>query len=322
VLRFAVGRILWTIPTLLVVVTLLFLMLRAIGGSPFRHGPFLGLSSAVWVKYGDPQPESIASNMTRKYGLDEPWWRQYLNYLEGIGRLDLGPSLTLKNRTVNEIVREQGPISLELGALAVLLALAVGVPTGVLCALRPNSSFDVVARVLTGVGVAVPVFLVATMLIYLLSVRLGWLPTSGWGSSWRQAVLPAVTLALLPGAWIARLLRASMLEALEGDYVRAARARGLRRARVVWVHALRNAAVPAVTATAPLLGLLLTGSFVVEAVFGIPGIGRYFVAAVAARDTPVVLGLTLLLTVVIVLANLAADLLHGALDPRVRDARG
>lgn len=321
-LRFAAARILWTIPTLLVVVTLLFFMLRAIGGSPFRHGPFLGLSAAVWVKYGDPQPGAISTNMTRKYGLDRPWWRQYLYYLEGIGRLDLGPSFTFKNRTVNEIVREQGPVSLELGALAVLWALVLGVPVGVLCALRPNSTFDVVARLVTGVGVAVPVFLVATMAIYVVSVRLGWLPTSGWGASWRQAVLPSLSLALLPTAWIARLLRGSMLEALETDYVRAARARGLRRVRVVWVHALRNAAVPTVTAAAPLLGFLLTGSFVVEEVFGIPGIGRYFVAAVGARDYPVVLGLTLLLTVVIVVANLAADLLHGALDPRVRDARG
>jgi oligopeptide transport system permease protein len=321
VLRYAAARILWTIPTLLVVVTLLFFMLRAIGGSPFRHGPFLGLTSAVWVKYGDPQPGEISSNMARKYGLDRPWWRQYLYYLEGIGRLDLGPSFTFRNRTVNEIVRQQGPVSLELGALAVLWALAIGVPVGVLCALRPNSAPDVIARLLTGVGVAVPVFLVATMLIYLLSVRLGWLPTSGWGESRAQLVLPPLTLALLPAAWIARLLRASMLETLEADYIRAARARGLLRRRIVLVHALRNAAVPAVTAAAPLLGLLLTGSFVVEAVFGIPGIGRYFVASVGARDYPVVLGLTLLLTVVIVLANLAADLLHAALDPRNREAR-
>ena len=320
-LRYDASRVLWTIPTLFVVVTLLFFMLRGIGGSPFRHGPFLGLTSAVWVKYGDPQPDAISTNMTRKYGLDRPWWRQYLYYLEGIGRLDLGPSFTFKNRSVNQIVREQGPVSLELGGLAVLWALVLGVPLGVLCALRPNSAFDVVARLLTGIGVAVPVFLVATLLIYGLSVRLGWLPTSGWGASWRQLVLPPLTLALLPAAWIARLLRASMLETLEADFIRAARARGLRRWRIVLVHALRNAAVPAVTAAAPLLGLLLTGSFVVEAVFGIPGIGRYFVAAAGARDYPLIMGLTLLLTLVIVLANLAADLLHGALDPRIRDVR-
>ncbi len=320
-LRYTAARILWTIPTLLVVMTLLFFMLRAIGGSPFRHGPFLGLTSAVWVKYGDPQPGAISTNMTRKYGLDRPWWRQYLYYLEGIGRLDLGPSFTFKDRTVNEIVREQGPVSLELGGLAILWAIAIGVPVGVLCALRPNSWFDVTARLLTGVGVALPAFLVATMLIYVLSVRLDWLPTSGWGTSWRQAVLPSLTLALLPAAWIARLLRASMLETLEADFIRAARARGLLRRRIVLVHALRNAAVPAVMAAAPLLGLLLTGSFVIEAVFGIPGIGRYFVAAVGARDYPVVMGLTLLLTVVIVLANLAADLAHAALDPRTREAR-
>jgi ABC-type dipeptide/oligopeptide/nickel transport system permease component len=320
VLRYAIGRLLWAIPTLFVVVTLTFFLMRAIGGSPLRHGPFLGLSNVAWVKYGDPQPSEIERNLERKYGLDRPWYVQYAEYLKGVATLDFGPSMTFRNRTVNELIREQAPVTLQLGLLACAWALAIGVPVGVACALRPGSAFDVVARTVTGVGVAVPAFLIGTMLIYLVSVRGGLLPTSGWGDSWRQTVLPSLTLALLPAAWIARLLRASMLETLSADYVRAATAKGLARRRIVLVHALRNAAVPVLSAAGPLLGLLITGSFIVEEVFAIPGMGRFYIAAAGARDYPVVLGLTVLLTGAIVIANLLVDLLHAALDPRVREA--
>jgi ABC-type dipeptide/oligopeptide/nickel transport system permease component len=321
VLRFALRRILWTIPTLFLVVTLTFLLMRSIGGSPLRHGPFLGLSRVAWVKYGDWQPASIEANIKRKYGLDRPWYEQYGDYLKGVATLDLGPSLTFRDRTVNDVVRQQAPVTFELGALACLWALLVGVPLGVLCAVRAGSRFDSVVRVASGLGVAVPAFLVGTMLIYLVSVQAGLLPTSGWGQSWQQVVLPSLTLAIVPAAWIVRLLRGSMLDTLSADYVQAAAAKGLRRSRVVLVHALRNAALPVITAAAPLLGFLITGSFVVEEVFGIPGIGRYYIAAAGARDYPVLLGLTVVLTLVIVFANLVGDIAHAALDPRVRDAR-
>jgi ABC-type dipeptide/oligopeptide/nickel transport system permease component len=321
VLRFAVRRVLWTIPTLFIVFTLTFGLMRSIGGSPFRHGPFLGLSSEAWVKYGDAQPQSIRDAQRRRYGLDRAWYVQYATYLRGAATLDLGPSLTFRDRTVNDVIREHAPVTLALGALACVWAVAIGVPLGLLSAVRAGSRFDAAVRVGTSLGVAAPVFLVGTMLIYLLAVEAGALPTSGWGDSWRQALLPSLTLAILPAAWIARLLRGSMLEALSADYVLAATAKGLRRRRVVLVHALRNAAVPALTAAGPLLGFLITGSFVVEEVFDIPGLGRFYVAAAGARDYPVVLGLTLVLTLVIVLANLAVDLAHAALDPRVREAR-
>jgi oligopeptide transport system permease protein len=226
VLRFALRRILWTIPTLFLVVTLTFLLMRSIGGSPLRHGPFLGLSRVAWVKYGDWQPASIEANIKRKYGLDRPWYEQYGDYLKGVATLDLGPSLTFRDRTVNDVVRQQAPVTFELGALAYLWALLVGVPLGVLCALRAGSKFDSVVRVASGLGVAVPAFLVGTMLIYLVSVQAGLLPTSGWGQSWQQVVLPSLTLAIGPAAWIVRLLRGSMLETLSADYVQAAAAKG------------------------------------------------------------------------------------------------
>jgi oligopeptide transport system permease protein len=322
-LAFAFRRLLWTIPVLFLVVTLIFFMMRSIGGDPFRHGPLLGLGSAQgrWVKYGDYQPPAIRRNLAERYGLDLPWHEQYLNFLQGVVTFDYGPSLSFRNVQVNDILKEQGPRSLALGLLAFVWALCLGLPLGVFAALRPNSLLDVGVRLFSNIGFAVPNFLIATILIYVVSVKLGWLPTNGWQESWRHKILPSFTLSLVPMAYFARLVRAAMLEALEQDYVQAARARGLRRRRVVGLHALRNSLIPVVTAAGPLLGYLVTGSFVVEAIFSVPGIGRYYVASVLARDYTVVLGITVLLALVIVLVNLVVDLLHALLDPRVRLAR-
>lgn len=319
-LTYALRRVLWTIPVLLLVVTLLFFMMRSIGGSPLRHGPFLGLSNVAWVKYGDAQPEEIERNQLRKFGLDRPWYEQYATYLRSIATLDFGPSLTFENRTVNDIIRQQAPVSMQLGALAFALAVIGGALGGLVAGLRAGTWLDTVVRVLAAGALAVPVFLVATLLIWAFALRVDWFPTSGWQDGWRSAVLPAVALALLPAAYIARLLRASVIETMQSDYVRFARARGLRSRRIVGVHVLRNAALPAITVAGPLLGFLVTGSFLVEAVFGIPGIGRYYVAAVSARDYPLVMALTLLLAAVIVLVNLLVDVVHAALDPRVRES--
>lgn len=319
-LPFVLRRLLWTVPTLLVVATLVFFMMRSIGGSPLRHGPFLGLSNVAWVKYGDAQPEEIERNQLRKFGLDRPWYEQYAMYLRSIATLDFGPSLTFENRTVNDIIRQQAPVSMQLGALAFALAVIGGALGGLVAGLRAGTWLDTVVRVLAAGALAVPVFLVATLLIWAFALRVDWFPTSGWQDGWRSAVLPAVALALLPAAYIARLLRASVIETMQSDYVRFARARGLRSRRIVGVHVLRNAALPAITVAGPLLGFLVTGSFLVEAVFGIPGIGRYYVAAVSARDYPLVMALTLLLAAVIVLVNLLVDVVHAALDPRVRES--
>jgi oligopeptide transport system permease protein len=318
---FVLRRLLWTVPILLTVFTITFFMLRAIGGNPFRHGPLLGQGTPYWVKYGDHQPESIANNMARKYGLDRPWYDQYANYLEGVVRFDLGPSLTYRNRSVNDIVREQSRPTVQIGLLAFLIAVGVGIPLGALAALHSGSVVDRSARLLGSVGIAVPSFLLATLLIQLVAVSAGLLPTSGWRPSLRYAVLPAVALALLPLAYIVRLVRSTMLETLQTDYVRAAIAKGLRRRTVVTRHVLRNSLIPVVTAAGPLFGFLVTGSFVIESVFAIPGIGRYYVSAAPARDYPLVLGLTLLLAAIIVFVNLVVDILHGVLDPRVREAR-
>ena len=317
---FIARRILWTIPILWVVVTIVFFMMRSIGGDPFRRGPLLGLSNVAWVKYGDYQPPSIKRNQRERYGLDLPWYQQYANYLRGVVTLDFGPSLSFRNVRVNELIKELAPRALERAALSFLWAFAVGIPIAVLAALRPGSAFDVGARIFSSVGFALPNFFVATLLVYYLSVRLGLLPTSGWTAGWKYKILPSFTLGLVPMAYCVRLLRASLLETVELDYIRMARAKGLSRSRVVLRHALRNSLIPLVTVSGPLLGYLITGSFVIENIFAVPGVARFYVASVLARDYTVVLGLTVMLALLIVFANLVVDVAHRMLDPRLRDA--
>jgi oligopeptide transport system permease protein len=316
---FIARRVLWTIPILWVVVTIVFFMMRSIGGDPFRRGPLLGLSNVAWVKYGDYQPASIKRNQRERYGLDLSWYQQYANYLRGVVTLDFGPSLSFRNVRVNELIKELAPRSLELAGLSFLWALALGIPIAVLAALRPGSAFDVGARIFSSVGFALPNFLVATLLVYYLSVRLGVLPTSGWTAGWKYKILPSFTLGLVPMAYCVRLLRASLLETLELDYIRMARAKGLSGVRVL-KHALRNSLIPLVTVSGPLLGYLVSGSFVIENIFAVPGVARFYVASVVARDYTVVLGLTVMLAVLIVFANLVVDVAHRMLDPRLRDA--
>jgi ABC-type dipeptide/oligopeptide/nickel transport system permease component len=226
----------------------------------------------------------------------------------------------LRDRTVNDVVKEQFPRSIELGLLAFGWAVLLGVPAGVLAALKPNSRFDYGAMFFSNVGFALPNFLVATLLIYFVSVKWGLLPTSGW-TTWEHKILPSFTLGLVPMAYFARLVRGTMLETLQQDYVRTAKAKGLRWRRIVTVHVLRNSLIPVVTAAAPLLGYIITGSFIVENIFAVPGIGRYYVTAVSARDYSVVMGLTVLLSIIVIAANLVVDILYTILDPRTREAR-
>jgi oligopeptide transport system permease protein len=308
VAKFIVRRLIWTIPVILLVILLTFWMMRMIEGNPFRTS-----ERAV--------PAEIQANLERKYGLNDPWYEQYFNYVKGVVTFDLGPSLVLRNRDVNDIVREHFPKSLELGGLAFLFAVVFGIPLGAIAALRANSVWDYLAMIFSNVGFAVPSFLVATLMIYFLILEWGLdLPTNGW-DSWQSKVLPVIALGLGPMAYFARLVRGTMLETLQQDYIRTAKAKGLRWRRVVGLHVLRNSLIPVVTAAGPLLGFLITGSFVIEQIFAIPGVGRYYITAVSARDYSVVMGLTVLLSVLVIFANLIVDILYGILDPRTRDAR-
>ena len=309
--KFVIRRLFWTIPVILLVIFMTFSLMRQIAGNPFQK-----TERAV--------PEAIQRNLERKFNLDKPWFVQYLLYTKGVLTLDLGPSLVLRNRSVNDIVKTHFPKSIELGLYAFLFAVVIGVPLGVIAALRHNTSVDYGAMVFSNVGFALPNFLLATLLIYFFALQWGdtfGFPTSGW-STWKHKVLPTIALGTGPMAFFARIVRGTMLETLQQDYVRTAKAKGLRWRRVVALHVLRNSLIPAVTAAGPLLGFLITGTFVVEQVFAIPGIGRYYVTAVTSRDYSVVLGLTVLLSVVVIFANLVVDILYGVLDPRTREARG
>jgi ABC-type dipeptide/oligopeptide/nickel transport system permease component len=306
-LKFIVRRIFWTIPVLLVVIFLTFIMMRQIAGSPFRH-----TERAV--------PAAVQANLERKFNLDEPWYMQYAYYVKGVFTLDFGPSLVLRGRDVNDIIKEHFPKSIELGLYAFLFAICVGVPLGIVAALKHNTAIDYSAMFFSNIFHAVPSFLLATLLIYFIALKGGLLPTSGW-TSWEHKILPAIALGFAPMALFARLVRGTMLETLQQDYVRTARAKGLRYRRVVGLHVLRNSLIPVITAAGPLLGYIITGSFVIELIFNIPGIGGYYITAVSARDYSVVMGLTVLLSGLIIIANLVVDILYGILDPRTRDAR-
>jgi ABC-type dipeptide/oligopeptide/nickel transport system permease component len=309
-LKFIVRRIFWTIPVLLVVILLTFLMMRQIEGSPFRHS-----ERAV--------PEAVQANLERKFNLDKPWYMQYAYYVKGVFTLDFGPSLVLRGRDVNDIIKEHFPKSIELGFYAFMFAIFVGVPLGIVAALKHNTSVDYAAMFFSNIFHALPSFLLATLMIYFFALKWGdifGLPTSGW-TTWQHKILPAIALGFAPMALFARLVRGTMLETLQQDYVRTARAKGLRYRRVVGLHVLRNSLIPVITAAGPLLGYIITGSFVIELIFNIPGIGGYYVTAVSARDYSVVMGLTVLLSGLIIIANLVVDILYGILDPRTRDAR-
>ncbi len=306
-LKFIVRRLFWTIPVLLVVIFLTFMMMRQIGGNPFRHS-----ERAV--------PPAVQANLERKFHVNDPWWKQYAFYVKGVFTLDFGPSLVLRGRSVNDIIKEHFPKSIELGVYAFLFAICVGVPLGIVAALKQNTWVDYSAMFFSNIFHAVPSFLLATLMIYFIALKGGLLPTSGW-SSWEYKILPAIALGFAPMALFARLVRGTMLETLQQDYVRTARAKGLRYRRVVGLHVLRNSLIPVITAAGPLLGYIITGSFVIELIFNIPGIGGYYVTAVSARDYSVVMGLTVLLSALIIFANLVVDILYGFLDPRTRDAR-
>jgi ABC-type dipeptide/oligopeptide/nickel transport system permease component len=306
-LKFIVRRIFWTIPVLLVVIFLTFTMMRQIGGNPFRHS-----ERAV--------PEAVQRNLEEKFHVNDPWWKQYAFYVKGVFTLDFGPSLVLRGRSVNDIIKEHFPKSIELGVYAFLFAIFVGVPLGIVAALKHNTVVDYSAMFFSNIFHAVPSFLLATLMIYFIALKGGLLPTSGW-TTWEHKILPSIALGFAPMSLFARLVRGTMLETLQQDYVRTARAKGLRYRRVVGLHVLRNSLIPVITAAGPLLGYIITGSFVIELIFNIPGIGGYYITAVSARDYSVVMGLTVLLSGLIIIANLVVDILYGILDPRTRDAR-
>jgi len=304
-LGYALRRLLALVPTLFTIVTAAFFLMRLAPGGPFDE------EQAV--------PAEITANLQAAYGLDQPVLVQYRNYLAGLLHGDLGPSFKMKDFTVAGLIARGLPVTLTIGTAALLLAIALGVPLGLLAARRQNGWIDHAVMAVALAGIAVPNFVVAPVLALAFGIGLGWLPVAGWESgSVRHMVLPVVTLALPFIAYVARLTRGSLLEVLQSPFIRTARAKGLGSAAILRRHALKPTILPVVSFLGPATAALLTGSLVVEQVFGLPGLGRYFVQGAINRDYTLVMGMVIFYAALILLLNLVVDLLYGWLDPRIR----
>lgn len=350
--RFIVRRILWSIPVILLLTFTVFALMRALPGGPFE---FSGDKS---------MPKAVRDNLARRYHLDWPESWQFVSYVlgddvagamcqavpavsgceavlksyqlgvsQGIVRGDLGMAMRQRGRTVNQIIADSFPISLQLGLMAIGFGLLLGIPLGTLAALRQNSMVDYSASFAAVLGLSIPSLVLGPVLIWVFALQLGWFPVSTWGASppfilgfipiptadfISHAVLPVIALGVALVASIARLTRASLLQVIREDYIRTAKAKGLSAYVTVTRHALRNSLIPVITVLGPLFAALITGTFVVETVFSIPGMGRYFVSSIQSRDYPVIMGTILLYAFLLVAANMVVDILYAWVDPRIR----
>ena len=306
-LSYTLRRIAGLIPTLLVIITVSFCVVRLAPGGPFDQEQAL--------------PPAVRANLERLYGLDQPLTVQYVHYLRGLLRGDFGPSLRQRDFTVSELIAQGLPLSATLGLAAILLAVLTGIPAGIAAALWRNRGADYCITTLAALGLALPSFVTGPLFALVFGLYLRWLPVAGWQhGAPRYLVLPVLTLALPVAAYVARLTRASLLEVLSAHYVRSARARGLGTPRVLWRHALRPALMPVVSYLGPAVAFVMTGSLVIETVFGLPGIGRYLVEGAIDCDYPLVMGMIVVYGALTLFLNLIADLIYGWLDPGVRHA--
>ena len=348
--RFIVRRILWMFLVLLVVSFITFFLMHQVPGGPFDSEKAL--------------PAEIMANLRARYHLDWPLWQQYAQYVYDVlvprlttekptgsvldqflidvpigdslyfRWMNFGPSYTSKSRSVNDIFKDQLPVSFQLGIMAVAFAMALGIPLGILAALKQNTFFDYLGMSVAIFGVSVPAIVMGPILVWIFAVSLKWLPPTGWGAQppylfgflpssisldyFKYALMPAVALGLGGSALLARLTRASLLQVIREDYIRTARAKGLAERMIIVRHALRNSLIPVATVLGPYFAAIVTGTFVVELIFGIPGLGKYFVTSISNRDYPVIMGTILLYAVVLVIANVVVDIVYAFLDPRIR----
>ncbi|HET90679.1 MAG TPA: ABC transporter permease [Chloroflexi bacterium] len=348
--RYVIRRVLWMLLVLFVISLITFVMEHSVPGGPFDQEKKL--------------PAEIIANLEKKYHLDEPYWKQYMRFLydvlvpqitqgESVSMLDeaminiklggdyylrwvnFGPSFTSRSRTVNDIIREQLPVSIQLGIISMAIAITIGLPMGIVAALKQNTIWDYLGMSVAIFGVSVPVVAMGPVLVWIFGVTLKWLPPTGWGAKppyllffiprnlfswdfWKYAMMPAFAVGTGYSAIIARLSRASLLQVVHEDYIRTARAKGLAERVVTVRHALRNALIPVVTILGPMFAAVLTGLFVVEQVFGIPGLGKYFITSIGNRDYPVIMGTILLYAIFLVIANVVVDVTYAWLDPRIR----
>lgn len=304
-LRFIIRRLLITIPMVLIVITLTWGLIRLAPGNFYAGEKKL--------------PPAIEKNIREKYGLDRPWIVQYGKMIGSILRWDFGNSLKYEGQSVNEILRNTFPVSATIGILAYLLALIVGITSGTIAALKQNTKWDYGSMGLAMLGISLPNFVLGPLLVLVFSLTLYWLPPSRWGGFFSlNLIMPVITLSAIYMAYIARLTRAGMLEVLRSDYIRTARAKGLRERDVVFRHVMRGGLMPVVSFTGPALAVLVTGTVVVERIFALPGVGNYFINANLNRDEPLILGIVAFIGIITLIFNLLVDIAYAYIDPRIR----
>ncbi len=301
--KYVVKRIIAMIITLWFVCTITFFLMHSIPGGPFTREKEL--------------PEAVLEALNEKYHLNDPLWKQYVDYMKGIVVFDLGPSFSRPGMTVNQFIEDGFPVSARLGGVASIVVILLGIPAGIISALKQNRWEDYVVTVLATVGVAVPGFVIGTAVIYIFSAKLGWLPAYGL-TSWKHYIGPVAALSGFSIAFVARLTRSSMLEVLQQDYIRTARAKGLSENVVIYKHALKNALIPVITYMGPMIAAIMTGSFVTEKIFAIPGMGKYFVEAVGNRDYTLIMGATVFYAAFSIFMIFIVDILYGVIDPRIK----
>lgn len=301
--RYIFKRMVTMLITLWVIITLTFLLMHIIPGGPFSSEKEL--------------PEAILKNLNERYNLDRPLWKQYLGYLGQLVRWDLGPSLKYESMTVNDIITEGFPVSAALGGTALCISLVFGISAGIISAVNQYKWQDYLFMILAALGFSVPSFILASGLIFVFSYQLHWLPAAMWGRP-EQVIMPSLALSALPAAFIARMVRSTMLEVLAQDYIQTARAKGLSSRAVIFRHALKNALPPVFTYLGPLTAQILTGSFVVEKIFAIPGMGRQFITSITNRDYTTIMGVTVFYSLILLLANFIVDITYAYLDPRIK----
>lgn len=302
--RFALGRILQAIPVLLAVITVTFFLIHSAPGGPFSA------DKAV--------PPEVIKALEEQYNLNQPIWQQYVSYPGDVVRGDFGPSFKYSGRTVNELIAAGLPITAELAFYAMIVALVIGLLAGIGAAVRPNTAQDYIPMTAAMIGICMPSFLLGPLLVLVFGINLEWLPVSGWGDIPGDKILPSITLGAGFAAYIARLSRGGMLEVLSQDYIRTARAKGLSETLIILKHALRGGLIPVVAFLGPAFAGLLSGSFVVETIFQIPGLGRFYVQAAFNRDYTLILGMTIFLSTLIIVFNLLSDMLAIWLNPKLR----
>ncbi|MDD2282958.1 MAG: ABC transporter permease [Eubacteriales bacterium] len=302
-LEFLVRRLLSAILAIWIVITVTFFVMHAIPGGPFQKDKVL--------------LPAIKENIEKRYKLNDPLLVQYKDYLGNLLKGDLGPSFKYRGQTVNGIIAARFPVSLQLGLVAFAIAITLGISAGILAALNQGRLLDYLTMSFSTLGVSIPSFILGTLLMLILSYRLGWLPAATWGTP-LHIIMPAISLAALPTAYIARLTRSSMLDVLNQDYMKTAKAKGLPQRRVVWIHAIKNAIIPVLTYSGPLLAGIITGTFVVENIFAVPGLGKHFVTSIYNRDYTVILGMTVFYSTFLIGLNMLVDIAYSLFDPRIK----